>query len=315
MRYVAKLAAVSVAAACCYGSGDGKASAQTALNRADILGIRLGDGIDAVKQTISDAFPGSQTYDVKTTLTVPEHKEDYQIGTLFDITTAEDKSANESREDADKQEADAKLKGGLSTGSPLDKRVASTGDYGRERIAVIWYAGANGEASKVFGIGRAKEFLASGRPLVAETVSSLIEKYGQPTQISKADPYGRTQYLFWASNANIDRRKCFKEDRYSLLYEDAGFYNIQPFERGAQSLRTDFLGKTNNCHSHNPLTDVSQCGTVLRVQLVLSDNLSYLMQLNESLVDLTEGQRALTKLSDDFFAQVSPPQPGPKPKL
>jgi hypothetical protein len=280
-----------------------RAHAQNAFNaHSDLLGIQLGDSIVTIKKKIAEKFPGSQSYDVTDTLSTPEYKEEFNIGTLFDITTAQESSANDIKNNDDRRDADARKAAGLSTGSPLDRRLASSGDFGQERIAVTWYSNARGAGSNVFGIARVKEFLKTDRPLLANTIAALSEKYGRPVQESKADP--RNKYLYWASNTNIDRRKCLKDSNSPLLYENAGLYQIEPFVRNADSMRIYFLGKVNNIHNNNPLDDLSKCGIVMRAHLVVSDDQQYVAQLNESLVDLTGGQSALKSLGDGFFAEV-----------
>ena len=299
----AGLALASLLAAVWLTEGVERAHAQNALNpHSDLLGIQLGDSIAAIKKKIAEKFPGSQSYDVTDTLSTPEYKEELTIGTLFDITSAEESSANEARNNQERRDADARKAAGMSTGSPLDRRLASTGDFGRERIAVTWYSNAQGVGSNVFGIARVKEFLKTDRPLLANTIAALVEKYGRPAQENLADP--RHKYLFWASNVNIDRRKCLKESSYGLLYEDAGLYHIEPFARNADSMRIFFLGKVNNIHNNNPSEDLSKCGIVMRAHLTASDDLQYVGQLSVNLVDLTGGRSALKSLGDEFFAEV-----------
>ena len=87
------------------------------------------------------------------------------------------------------------------------------------------------------------------------------------------------------------------------------------FEDDVCPVRDELLGELYSASKVGLPVLIATVTPDLRAQLALSEDLSYVMQLNESLVDLTGGQSALTALGNNFFAQVTPPKPGVPPKL
>ncbi len=149
----------------------------------------------------------------------------------------------------------------------------------------------------IFAISRYKEFTKANFPVAKVLLDSLIEKYGQPSLVKFGTSYT------WMAPGVLERTQkpvivhCFAEsDVGSFLYENPKL--VTP-----DTVGISFSTAVNNIDAGDklPYDNISKCGTVLQVNLALTNDRTYVTSMSTRLIDLTKGHAELKQFTSDFW--------------
>lgn len=168
-------------------------------------------------------------------------------------------------------------------------------DFGNETVQVLYNPNEN--ATDIFGVVRQKVFPRSSRPVEKVILGSLAEKYGQATRVSGI-PAHKT--MIWAAPGVLEqtdraRARCDNSGGADYFYESAE----------KRYINEAFVGRMNLIANKNPMQDYSKCGTVLLVDLILTDDGLYVISMKQKLIDLTKATSELMKFSDAFWSNAN----------
>ncbi len=256
---------------------------------------------DQVKKLIADTYPGSPIVELPVELGTPEFNKSTVAGFAADITGKEDQAANQRTNEQGRKDFEAKKAAGFGD-SPLNRTFASAGDFGNERVVVLY--NPNDNATDIFAVARHKEFTKNSMPVTQVLVNSLIEKYGQP---SGRPPRSNGLSFTWMAPGLFEstqkpyRIKCF--DDYSggssLFYEN-------PEITTTNNVGIGFTFAVNKVDAgiRDPFSNTTKCGTVLNISLTVSDDKTHVTRMEAGLVDLARGHTELKEFATDFFRHV-----------
>jgi hypothetical protein len=260
-------------------------------NESDILGIKLTMSRDQARKFVSENFPGSAIIDLPIELGTPDFKKSTVAGFLVDITSKDDQAANQRTNEQATKAIEVNKAVGLG-GSAI---VSSAGDHGQEKLLIL--VNPNESGTDIFAVSRYKEFTKANFPVAKVLLDSLIDKYGQPSLVKFGSSYT------WMAPGVLERTQkpvvvhCFSESNIgSFLYENPKLVALNTVGIG-------FSSAVNNIDAGDkvPYDNISKCGTVLQVNLDLTDDRTYVKGMMTRLIDLTRGHAELKQFTSDFW--------------
>ena len=262
----------------------------------DILGIKLTMTRDQARALIASSYPASKIIDLPVQLGTPEYKKSATAGFTADITSAEDQANNQQKNQQAQKEFQARQAAGFGN-SPLNMSVASPGDYGREQIYV--QVDPNDNSTDIFGVSRYKEFSKAHAIPANVLLQSYVEKYGQPS-ISQ---YGES--FTWMAPGVVEKIKnppvkcTLGSETDSYFYENAK--NASP-----NIISSSFVAAVNNIRAGDtlPYYNFTKCGTVLQLNLALSNDKQYAQSMSATLIDLAKARAEIKQFAADFVAHA-----------
>jgi len=262
-------------------------------NDSDILGIKLTMSRDQARKFVSDNFRGSSIVELPVELGTPEFEKPTVAGFLVDITNKEDQAVNQRANEQANKNFEARKAAGFGD-SPLNRTFGSAGDLGQEKLLILVNPNDNG--TDIFAVSRYKEFTKVNSPVAKVLLESLIEKYGQPSLVKFGTSYT------WMAPGVLERTQkpavhCFSEtDVGSFLYENPKLVAVN-------TVGISFLTAAKNIDAGDklPYYDISKCGTVLQVNLALTNDQAYVTSMSTRLIDLTKGHTELKQFTSDFW--------------
>lgn len=271
-------------------------------SESDILGIKLTMTRDQAKKTILDGFPGAHLVELPVEIGTPDYKKSFIAGFAADITTAQDQANNQRQNQQAKSEFEAKKAAGFGS-SPLNQTVARPGDYGHDRVIVLYDPADS--ANGIFAVSRDKEFARSEFIPPKALLDTFIQKYGEPSRAKGSS-------ITWTAPGVLQRTqrfvaKCYLEsyEYHNYLYEriDDNFFSDRFSFLARNNFDAQFVNVLNNIITSR-LSDRSQCGTVMQLFLTMSNDGAYATGMTETLIDLTRGYAELRAFAADFRAHA-----------
>jgi hypothetical protein len=263
----------------------------------DILGIKLTMSRDQARALISSSYPGAQIVDLPVQLGTPEYKKSAIAGFTANITSAEDQANNQQKNEQAQKEFQARQAAGFGN-SPLNMSVSSPGDYGREQIYV--QVDPNDNSTDIFGVSRYKEFTRA-HPIPANVLlQSYIEKYGPPS----VSQYGES--FTWMAPGVVEKTKNPPVHCTLGTQTDSYFYE-NPKNASPQLIADSFVRAVSNINAGDtlPYYNYSRCGTVLQLNLALSNDKQYAQSMSATLIDLAKARAELKQFAADFIAHAN----------
>jgi hypothetical protein len=296
-----RLFALSVQAMLVAGTGPTHATGPIS-NDSDVLGIKLTMTRDQARKVVSDNFQGSTVTEMPVQIGTPELKKSAIAGFWSDVTPKQEIADSKNNTDENNKRFEAMKAAGVARNTPGDRPFGAVGDHGSDVLMVLFNPNDNG--TDIFGVSRYKTFSKSSFPVAKVLLDSLIEKYGPPSRSTV------TSYTWMAPAVldhiqSVDRAHrprdmhCYAEgDADLFLYESADFYSINNIGQAFTTrINTVDVGKGS-------MMDYSKCGTVLQVNLTLSDDKVYAIKMSQRLLDLTRAHTELKQFATDFFHQA-----------
>lgn len=263
----------------------------------DILGIKLTMSRDQARALISSSYPASKIIDLPVQLGTPEYKKSATAGFMADITSGEDQANNQQQNEQAKKQFQAMQAAGFGN-SPLNMPVSAPGDYGHDQIYV--QVNPNDDSTDIFGVSRYKQFTKAHAMPANVLVQSYVEKYGPPSVSQNGENFT------WMTPGVLEKTqkpvvKCtLSSDSDSYLYEN-------PRNTSPQTIGQSFVFAVNNIKAGDtmPYYNYSRCGTVLQLNVALSNDRQYAQSMSATLIDLAKARAELKQFAADFFAHAN----------
>ncbi|HEY1723305.1 MAG TPA: hypothetical protein VGG27_18830 [Magnetospirillaceae bacterium] len=265
----------------------------------DILGLRLSMSPDEIRQYFTDKLGVAKVFEMKGGIATDTYKAPVETFALIAQTvSSEAHDANQKAADAVNASSAAHKE--MGDNSPI---VSKIGDFGFNKIKVAFFPKEAG----VTAILRQQVYTEKERPTMQTTIASLKEKYGMPeTSTPKQLPGFPVQFI-WTSHAGLSKKGHLWD--FCLNTTNAYFGGIDTMDnyanfddRGnASGIVQNFV---NTADHDTKLFHLTECGVVLIITLRPNNAGEYLVQLDETLIDISKGQMAINAYAADFWANA-----------